>query len=68
MKYPKFLDRNDTIGYVAPSFGCAIEPYRAAFDRSRSLFKKKSLGEQLGPNCFKSDGIGISRSHEACDG
>ncbi len=66
MKYPAFLKKNETIGYVAPSFGCAIEPYRAAFERSRHLFKKKMLGEQLGENCFKSDGIGISTSPEAC--
>ena len=28
MKYPEFLEKNGTIGFVAPSFGCSIEPYR----------------------------------------
>ena len=26
MKYGKFLPENGTIGFVAPSFGCNIEP------------------------------------------
>ena len=31
MRYPKFLPVNGTIGFVAPSFGCATEPYYTAF-------------------------------------
>ena len=31
MRYPKFLEKGGTIGFVAPSFGCNIEPYRTAF-------------------------------------
>ncbi len=34
MKYPEFLSEHGTIGFVAPSFGCNIEPYRSAFDPS----------------------------------
>ncbi|MBO6109003.1 MAG: LD-carboxypeptidase [Eubacterium sp.] len=66
MKYPEFLKKHDIIGYVAPSFGCAIEPYRTAFMRARSVIKKKQQGEQLGPNCFADDGIGISTTPEKC--
>ena len=29
MKYGKFLPENGTIGFVAPSFGCNIEPYKS---------------------------------------
>mgnify|MGYP003196560136 CR=1 FL=1 len=32
MKYGKFLPENGTIGFVAPSFGCNIEPYKSAFE------------------------------------
>ena len=28
MRYGKFLPEKGTIGFVAPSFGCNIEPYR----------------------------------------
>ena len=31
MRYPEFLKENGTIGFVAPSFGAATEPYRSAF-------------------------------------
>ena len=27
MRYPEFLSKNGTIGYVAPSFGCSFEPH-----------------------------------------
>ena len=66
MRYPEFLKKNDTIGFIAPSFGCAIEPYRAASFRAREVFRKKRQGEELGPNCYASDGIGISTTPEKC--
>ena len=50
MKYPSFLKKNETIGYVAPSFGCAIEPYRAAFARAREFFKKKNYTINSSPS------------------
>ena len=31
MKYPDHLNKKGTIGFVAPSFGCAISPYREGF-------------------------------------
>ena len=34
MRFPDFLKPNGTIGFAAPSFGCAIEPYRSAFDHA----------------------------------
>lgn len=66
MRYPAFLQKHETIGFIAPSFGCATEPYRAAFTRARKVFKKKQQEEELGPNCFLDDGIGISTKPEAC--
>ena len=32
MKYPKKLQQGGTIGFVAPSFGCQIEPYYMIWD------------------------------------
>lgn len=28
MRYPEFLAEGGIIGFVAPSFGCATEPYK----------------------------------------
>lgn len=66
MRYPGFLPENGTIGFVAPSFGCQIEPYKTAF-----LNAQKKLGElghsfDLGPNCYEGSGIGISNTPKAC--
>ena len=34
MRYPSFIEKGNTIGFVAPSFGCAGEPYYSAFQNS----------------------------------
>lgn len=66
MRYPKFLQENGTIGFVAPSFGCATEPYKSAF--ANALIKLKGLGYNyvLGPNCYADKGIGISNTPKLC--
>lgn len=66
MKYPAFLKKNGTIGFVAPSFGCSIEPYRTAFENAREKWSLKGFGLDLGPNCFEGSGIGISNTPEKC--
>lgn len=66
MRYPEFLKKGETLGFIAPSFGCAIEPYRSAFQNS--LKKWESLGYRalLGPNCYEGQGVGISNTPQAC--
>ena len=66
MRYPKYLTNNSTICFVAPAFGCNIEPYKSAFDNG--LKKLQALGHkvQLGPNCYEGAGIGISNTSQAC--
>ncbi|MDD3369183.1 MAG: LD-carboxypeptidase [Lachnospiraceae bacterium] len=66
MKYPEFLKENGTIGFAAPSFGCAIEPYRTAFVHAQEKWKNQGYQLQLGPNCYADDGIGISSTPENC--
>ena len=66
MKYPEFLPENGTIGFVAPSFGCSIEPYYTAFLNAQKKFAEMGHKSDLGPNCYASDGIGISNTPEAC--
>lgn len=66
MRYGKFLEKKGTIGFVAPSFGCNIEPYRTGFQSAQERFK--NLGHQiwLGENCYEGCGIGISNTPEKC--
>ena len=66
MRYPKFLQENGTIGFVAPSFGCNIEPYKTAFDNSLTKFRGLGHKLELGPNCYEGSGIGISNTPQAC--
>lgn len=66
MKYPEFLKEKGTIGFVAPSFGASIEPYKSAFDNAQKKLTKKGYKLELGPNCYEGCGIGISNTPEKC--
>lgn len=66
MKYPKFLQDNGTIGFVAPSFGCSTEPYKSAFNHALDKFIGMGYRIELGPNCYAAEGIGISSTPEKC--
>ena len=43
MRYAEFLKKDGVIGFVAPSFGCATEPYRSAFDSAKKEFELRSM-------------------------
>ncbi len=66
MRYPKFLKPEGEIGFVAPSFGCAIEPYRTAFENALKIFKAQGYKTWLGENCYATDGCGISNEPKKC--
>ncbi|MCD8330653.1 MAG: LD-carboxypeptidase, partial [Lachnospiraceae bacterium] len=66
MRYPRSLNKQGTIGFVAPAFGCNIEPYRTAFQNAQSVLKQQGYSLKLGPNCYAGKGIGISNTPEAC--
>ena len=66
MKYPDFLEKNGTIGFVAPAFGCATEPYRSAFANARHIFEEMGHKTVAGKNCYADLGIGISNTPENC--
>ena len=66
MRYGKFLPENGTIGFVAPSFGCNIEPYRTAFDHAAEVWTKKGYHLDYGPNVYEGSGIGISNTPLKC--
>ena len=66
MRYPEPLRDGGTIGFVAPSFGAAIEPYKSAFANALKHFHDMGYQTRLGPNCYASDGIGISTYPKLC--
>lgn len=66
MRYPEFLKKNGTIGFVAPSFGCTIEPYKSTFENALKNFEKMGYKVDLGPNCYEAKGIGISNTPKLC--
>ena len=39
MRYPEYLPADGTIRFVAPSFGCAMEPYRTCFENACRTFE-----------------------------
>lgn len=66
MRYGKFLKEKGTIGFVAPSFGCNIEPYKSAFNNAQKKFTELGYKLDLGPNCYEGKGIGISNTPQLC--
>ncbi len=66
MQYPDFLSPNGTIGFAAPSFGCATEPYKTAFMNAQKKWREEGYQLQLGPNCYAEEGIGISNTPIKC--
>ncbi len=66
MRYPRFLEKKNTIGVVAPSFGCTFEPYISCLESAEERLEKRGFNIIEGPNCRKGDGIGISSTPENC--
>lgn len=66
MKYGKFLPDQGTIGFVAPSFGCNIEPYYTCFKNAKKIWTNMGFHISEGPNVYEGRGIGISNTPEKC--
>lgn len=66
MRYPDFLPEGGTIGFIAPSCGCAVEPYKTAFDNAQHKLKEMGYQLLLGANCYEASGVGISNTPEKC--
>ena len=66
MRYPKDLQDGGSIGFPAPSFGCAMEPYKTAFQNSLKKWKAFGYTVVPGPNAFAMEGIGISNTPQKC--
>ena len=60
MRYPDFLPENGTIGFVAPSFGAATEPYITRFESALQKFHAMGYKSIEAGHARASEGIGIS--------
>ncbi len=65
MKYPKFLDTNDSIYLVSPSFGCNTEPYKSRLLKSIEHFKEKKFNIIEGKCIYNNQGL-LSQSPKDC--
>lgn len=66
MRIPEFLKDGGTIGFAAPSFGCNIEPYKSGFINAQKKFTEMGYKLEIGENCYKGCGVGISNTPEKC--
>ncbi|MCR5799012.1 MAG: LD-carboxypeptidase [Lachnospiraceae bacterium] len=66
MRYSKFVKPGDTLGFIAPSMGCNVEPYNSALKNALKRFTERGYKLDLGENCFEGSGIGISNTPEKC--
>ena len=66
MRYPADLRENGNLGFIAPSFGCATEPYRSAFLRGQEVLETLGYRLNRGPNALAGEGVGISNTPEKC--
>lgn len=66
MRYPESLKQGGRIGFIAPSYGCATQPYAARYENAISKFR--SMGYEIveGPNTRAAVGIGKSNTPKAC--
>ena len=55
MKKNNFLKENGKISLVAPSFGCATEPYSTRLDVAIENLKNLGYEVDIGPNCYLSN-------------
>ena len=66
MRIPKFLGEGGCLGFVAPSYGCNIEPYKSGFQNALEKFHQMGFQTDIGENCYAGEGIGISSTPEKC--
>ncbi|MCR5587743.1 MAG: LD-carboxypeptidase [Lachnospiraceae bacterium] len=66
MKFADFLKEKGKISFVAPSFGCNIEPYKTGFNEALKKFKEMGYVLETGPNAYAGEGVGISNTPEKC--
>ena len=66
MRIPKFIKEGGCLGFVAPSYGCNIEPYKTSFQNALNKFHQSGFQTVLGENCYAGEGIGISNTPEKC--
>ena len=52
MRIPKFLGEGGCLGFVAPSYGCNIEPYKSGFQNALEKFHQMGFQTDIEENCY----------------
>lgn len=60
MRIPRFIHPGDTIGFAAPSFGVASDPYKTRFEEAVRRFEARGYHVITVPSVYMDDGLGIS--------
>ena len=55
MRYPKFIKPNDTISFIAPSFGATTYPYDVRVKWAKRFFEKEGYKVIVGENVYKAE-------------
>lgn len=66
MKKLTFLKEGDTISFVAPSFGCAEDPYKTRLEVAIENFEELGYKLDLGKNIFLANSVLRSNSARKC--
>lgn len=66
MRYPENINNKATLGFVAPSYGLAIEPYKSLFKNALKNLRSLGFKFDIGPNVYCGKGIGISNKPDKC--
>lgn len=65
MIYPKFLQKNGKISFIAPSLGCTTEPYETRLINAKKVLESIGHTVECGPNCF-TNLKALSNTKELC--
>lgn len=64
MRYPKFIKLNDTISFIAPSFGATTYPYTTRVKWAKRYFEKLGYNVLIGDNVYKAELAYLSNTPE----
>ena len=62
MRYPKFIQKGDSIAFIAPSFGATTYPYTTRVKWAKKFFTDNGYNVIIGPNVEKAELLYLSNT------
>ena len=62
MRYPKFIQKGDSIAFIAPSFGATTYPYTTRVKWAKKFFSDNGYNVIVGPNVEKAELLYLSNT------